>query len=179
MIPDSLFLDRRIIMKELLIIRSVSFQQLDLNLTEIKKKFPNYRISILTHEHGVRLAKKYKDISNIYVYPYFGAFNKSNRVYALDGKKFDAIIIPVTNITGVGFNNVIKYGMTIKADERYICNVISKISKIGVASLLSKYIRFAICNILSIIISLPVIVVCIPITVIKSLTLKAKQLGEI
>ncbi|MDG0794581.1 hypothetical protein OMP38_29885 [Cohnella ginsengisoli] len=57
-------------MQEVLIVRSVGFQQLDNNLPKIKEKFPNSRLSILTHEHGVKLAEKYGDIDRIYSYPY-------------------------------------------------------------------------------------------------------------
>ncbi len=46
-------------MKNILIIRSVSFQQLDLNLPAIKEKYSPCSISLLTHEHGVKLAEQF------------------------------------------------------------------------------------------------------------------------
>lgn len=116
-------------MKELLIIRSASFQQLDLNLPEIRKRFPNYTISILTHEHGVKLAEKYEDIKKIYVYPYKDGFSIKRKMKKFFNKTFDAIIVPVTNISGTGFSNVFLFTLSIKAKRKYQCNVISEIKE--------------------------------------------------
>lgn len=149
-------------MKELLIIRSVSFQQIDLNLPEIKKKFPEYKISILTHEHGVELAKKYKDIYHIYVYEYLGAFSKKNKVKELADKKFDAVIIPVTNITGVGFLNVLKYGFTINSKEYFVCNVISDIKIITRNKIVGEYIKGVANGIISSVMTIPFLVFGLP-----------------
>lgn len=118
-------------MKQLLIIRSVSFQQLDLNLTAIRNKFPDYQINILTHEHGVKLAQKYDSIQNIYVYPYKQGFSFGKKVSEINDKKFDAVIIPVTNVTGVGFNNVFLFSMSLKSDRKYMCNVVSELKEIS------------------------------------------------
>ncbi|OPJ55120.1 hypothetical protein [Clostridium oryzae] len=118
-------------MKELLIIRSVSFQQLDLNFTAIKEKYTHCNISLLTHEHGVKLAKKYKDIKNIYVYPYKEGFKAGNSVEELKQKKFDVVIVPVTNISGAGFFNVLKFSKMINANKRVMCNVVSELNEIS------------------------------------------------
>lgn len=116
-------------MKELLIIRSASFQQLDLNLPEIKKKFPNYKISILTHEHGVKLAEKYEDIEQIYIYDYKDGFSIRRKVKKFQNKVFDVLIVPVTNVSGAGFSNVFLFSLSIKAKKKYQCNVISEIKE--------------------------------------------------
>ncbi|MBV4428304.1 glycosyltransferase family 9 protein [Clostridium tyrobutyricum] len=118
-------------MKNILIIRSVSFQQLDLNIAAIKDKYPGYSIDILTHEHGVKLAQKYRNIDNIYVYPYKEGFKYGNRVEEIQNKKFDIVVIPVTNISGVGFFNVLRYSKMILADKRVICNVVSNMREIS------------------------------------------------
>ena len=115
-------------MKNILIIRSVSFQQLDLNLPAIKEKYGECKISLLTHEHGVKLAEKYSDIEKIYVYPYKNGFNIDNKVKELSNINFDVVVVPVTNINGGGFFNVLKFSKDINAKERAICNVISDIS---------------------------------------------------
>lgn len=153
-------------MKELLIIRSVSFQQLDLNLPEIMKRFPGYRISILTHEHGVELAKKYKEISHIYVYPYTESFHKKHKVPALKNKVFDAVIIPVTNITGVGFLNVLAYGLNIRSREYYMCNVVSDISQVSIGMIHSKRAHGALYQGISWAVTLLLSVVMIPVVCI-------------
>lgn len=115
-------------MKNILIIRSVSFQQLDLNLPAIKEKYGVCKISLLTHEHGVKLAEKYSDVEKIYVYAYKNGFNIANKANELSNKNFDVIVVPVTNINGGGFFNVLKFSKSINAKERVICNVISDIS---------------------------------------------------
>lgn len=115
-------------MKKVLIIRSVSFQQLDLNMPAIKEKYSPCSISLLTHEHGVKLAEKYSDIEKIFTYPYKEGFNIKNKVSSLENEEFDAVIVPVTNITGSGFFNVLKFSKSIKCKERTMCNVVSEIN---------------------------------------------------
>ncbi|MDK2789028.1 MAG: hypothetical protein PWP07_2273 [Epulopiscium sp.] len=117
--------------KRLLIIRSISFQQLDTNLIEIKKHFEGYEIHLLTHEHGKKLAEKYKDIDKIWIYPYKSGFHFKNKCEDLNKQFFDAIIIPVTNLSGTGFVNVFLFSLTIPAKQRYICNLVSDIKSIS------------------------------------------------
>lgn len=147
-------------MKNILIIRSVSFQQLDLNLPAIKEKYGECNISLLTHEHGVKLAEKYSDISKIYVYPYKGGFNINNKVQELEGKEFDVVIVPVTNITGGGFFNVLKFSKSIKCRERVICNVVSDIKSFTMSNIYWLQVKNNMMNFISIlatIISAPII----------------------
>lgn len=118
-------------MKEILIIRSVSFQQLDLNLPQVEKQYPSHKISLLTHEHGIKLAQKYKNIHNIYSYSYKEGFKYGNKVVDLKDKNFDIVIIPVTNISGVGFLNVLRFSKMIKAKKRVICNIVSEFKEIS------------------------------------------------
>ncbi|MDR0310539.1 MAG: hypothetical protein LBJ21_03020 [Acidobacteriota bacterium] len=121
-------------MKEILIIRSVSFQQLDKNLPVIKDHYPDHKISVLTHEHGALLARKYKDVDEVYIYPYRDGFKYKNRAFGINDKKFAAVIIPVANITGAGFFNVLKFSLSIKAGKRAVCNVISDIREVEPAA---------------------------------------------
>lgn len=117
-------------MKKLLIVRSASFWQLDINLPQIKKQFSDYQLAILTHSSGVDKAKEYECISEIYEYKYNGSFNKKNVVKEIQNQKFDAVIILVTNLTGAFFENAIGYGCSIRAKEYYICNMVSELEKI-------------------------------------------------
>lgn len=115
-------------MKNILIIRSVSFQQLDLNIPVIKDKYSPCSISILTHEHGVKLAEKYSYINQIYIYPYKDGFNINHKVNGLAKSNFDLVVVPVTNINGGGFFNVLNFSKSINCKERVICNVIGNIT---------------------------------------------------
>lgn len=146
-------------MKKLLIIRSVSFQQLDLNLPEIKKRFPDYEISLLTHAHGVALAEKYQDIAKVYVYDYTGGFSVKNKVLDLEGKSFDALLVPVTNLTGCGFLNVLAFGTKIKSREYYMCNVVSEITKTGRAKVFWKRCLEGIQKVLAFLLAIPCAVI--------------------
>ena len=136
-------------MKNILIIRSVSFQQLDLNLPAIKEKYGECNISLLTHEHGVKLAEKYADINKIYVYPYKEGFNINKKVDELRNLKFDVVIVPVTNITGSGFFNVLKFSKSINAEERVICNVVSELKPFSMGNIYSLQLKNYFMNIIA------------------------------
>lgn len=90
-------------LKNALIIRSASFQQLDKNFPAIEEALPDHRFQMLTHEHGVKLAEKYKLLSKIYVYPYKQSFSFWRPVQEFKDQKFDCVIVPVSNLTGAGF----------------------------------------------------------------------------
>lgn len=114
-------------MKELLIIRSVSLQQLDTNILALRKIFTDCSISVLTHEHGEKLTEKYKMVDRVYIYPYSGKFSFQNKAPALKGKHFDKVVVPVTNLSGAGFINVFLFALTLPAKEFYLCNLVSDV----------------------------------------------------
>ncbi|UJF33202.1 hypothetical protein [Paenibacillus hexagrammi] len=122
--------------KSALIVRSASFQQLDKNLPELEAFFPEHEFSMLTHEHGVQLAEKYKVIKHIYVYPYKASFSYWRKFKAANLPSVDAVIVPVANITGAGFFNVLLFSLSIRAKKRYLCNMISEIKEFSVVSVL-------------------------------------------
>ncbi|HUC91995.1 MAG TPA: hypothetical protein VMS09_08200 [Paenibacillus sp.] len=128
-------------MREVLIVRSVSFQQLDKNLPAIKSRFPDCRLSILTHEHGVKLAEKYADIHQVYAYPVKGGFSCFRQAKGLRGKSFDAVVIPVGNLTGLGFFNVLMFTLRISAPQRWVCNLVSDIRQIRTGTILRMGIK--------------------------------------
>jgi len=127
-------------MQDILIIRSASFQQLDKNLPEIIRRFPNCRVSLLTHEHGVEPAKKYKELDQIYVYPHKSSFHPGRRVPELNGKTFDLVIVLVANVSGAGFLNVLRFALTIRAGRYYICNLVSNIREVRPATIRKKHV---------------------------------------
>lgn len=113
-------------MKSLLLIRSVSFQQLDNNLAHIRAAFPDHSIHLLTHEHGRRLAEKYTAIANIVIYPHCGAFTAGIEIPDLG--PYDAVLVPVTNLSGAGFINVFQFAASLPAERLYCCNLVGKIA---------------------------------------------------
>lgn len=121
--------------KKALIIRSASFQQLDQNLPELQLQMPDYSFDLLTHEHGVKLAQKYEGIAQVIAYPYKDSFSNRLKVGSLKDKHYDVVIVLVTNVTGVGFWNVIQFAYTISADKYLQCNMHSELkvlTKLGV-----------------------------------------------
>jgi len=137
-------------MKQILIIRSVSFQQLDKNLPVIKERYPNHKISVLTHEHGALLARKYKDVETVYIYPFREGFSHKNKTDEINSTIFDAVIIPVANVSAAGFFNVLKFSLSIKTRQRMICNIVSEMRAITPATIRFTCIRYGIISALSI-----------------------------
>lgn len=141
-------------MKELLIIRSVSFQQLDKNLVAILERFPDHKINLLTHEHGVLLARKYKAIDQIYVYPHKEGFACRRKVKELKDRRFDTVIIPVTNLSGAGFVNVYLFSLSVNAKKRFVCNVVSEFREVSRTRILLMGVRNQLFSLFSILFTL-------------------------
>ncbi len=130
-------------MTDILVIRSVSFQQLDQNLPRLQEAFPDAQITLLTHEHGVRMAEKYKAIQQVLVYPYKEGFRYRRKTPGIRNRTFDAVIIPVANISGTGFFNVLLFSLTVPAKRRYLCNMLSDIREVSLPQILALGIRNA------------------------------------
>ncbi len=151
-------------MPDILIIRSVSYQQLDKALPVIRQTYPGNRIHLLTHEHGAAQGRAMPGIDEVHVYPYRGGFNWRHPAPQLRGKLFDAVFIPVTNLTGAGFSNVMIYALTLKTGRRLMCNVRSELSERTTLHILGQtlqchaYTALAACGtLLACIVALPVL----------------------
>lgn len=149
-------------MKRLLIIRSVSLQQLDSNIIEIKKKFPEYHISLLAHEHGAKLAEKYDDIDDIVVYPFNCSFSWHNQARFDDLEEFDDLVVPVGNISGAGFFNVMFFSLFIPTKRRWLCNLVSDIKPLSTFAIVMLGIRNFVFSVVSIAITCAISIVAIP-----------------
>ncbi len=116
--------------KKVLVIRSVSFQQLDKNLPRIMKRFPGSEFYLLTHTHGTNRAKKYAGLAGIIDYSSRKNFTFSHLPRECREAGFDAVVVPVTNQTGAGFLNVFLMALRVGAGEYYCCNMVSEIWKV-------------------------------------------------
>lgn len=121
---------------EMLIVRSASFQQLDKSLPVLLERFPDHKVTMLTHEHGVEMARKYEAIDQVEAYPYRGGFRYFNKVKFRRDKPFDTVIIPVSNLSGSGFYNVLLFSLSIPAKQRYLCNLVSEIRPVSAFSII-------------------------------------------
>jgi|GEM_PF-305584 len=116
--------------KRVLIIRSVSFQQLDKNVVRVKEMFPGAEFYLLTHSHGVNRARKYEMLSDVFDYRSRKNFSFFFIPRRLKGERFDAVVVPVTNKTGAGFLNVFLLALRlkgIKPGKIYCCNLVSEV----------------------------------------------------
>jgi len=112
-----------------MIIRSVSFQHLDWVLSEVKRAWPESTVTLLTHTHGYNAALQTCGIDAVLIYPYQGDFSfwfKKN--LPLKGLCFDQIVVPFSNCSGAGFENVTAMSFRIKALKRWILPLNGKLS---------------------------------------------------
>lgn len=166
---------------KLLIIRSVSFQQLDKNLNDIVLRFPGSEIHLLTHEHGIDCARKYSAISKIIEYgsrKNFSFFHlpqelkrkelrlKNAQSAENSGKKpgtlYDVVIVPVTNKTGTGFLNVLSMAFRIPSRTVMMCNLVSELQEITRKQILFQVFRSFLLSIFSTLLTIPCIILSLP-----------------
>lgn len=127
-----------IMKKKVLIIRSVSFQQLDQNLAALVKEFPSesYELHLLTHNHGIERAKSYEALSAVIDYERRGNFSaffvpQTLKKKTLKKNIYEAVVVPVTNRTGLGFLNVQWLAFRIPARKILICNMLSELRTVS------------------------------------------------
>ncbi|KJR41847.1 hypothetical protein MCHI_002224 [Candidatus Magnetoovum chiemensis] len=134
-------------MKNILIIRTTSFQNLDRILKTLKITHNSIEtITVLTHEHGKAFAEKYDDINTVLVYPFKGNFSVFKYPKNMENLRFDTTIIPVDNLTGRGYLNVYIFTLRINTKNRLTINKkqeIKPLSKKHIAFLtLNSYLYF-------------------------------------
>ncbi len=126
-------------MRKYLIIRSVSFQLLDRQLPEIMKYFgENEEYHLLTHSHSIDRAEKYEKFSKIIDYEKKEDFGFGKIPESLKGKEYDAIIIPLSNLSGAGFLNVFLLSLRIKSKSIFIINSQGKIKRLKKSKIIIK-----------------------------------------
>ncbi len=162
-------------MREVLIIRSVSFQQLDHNLPVIQEHFTGARFTLLTHEHGVKLAEKYSGIDRVIPYTHREGFSYVHQAERLKGISFDDVIIPVGNESGYGFYNVMLFSLSIKARQRWICNLRSELTLISVLDILLTGLRNTLYKVLSLCATSLLFIVSILVIPLLLINIKVKE----
>ena len=125
-------------MTNILIVRSAPIQQLDASLSKIKQKFDNSSISILSHEHGIELLKKYEGIKKCITYPFKESFDVRRKAKFDNGERFDHGVVMVGNLTGCGFQNVLFFALSLPVKKIWICNLIGEITPISRATIIFK-----------------------------------------
>ena len=136
-------------MTNILIVRSAPIQQLDASLSKIKQKFDNPSISILSHEHGIELLKKYEGIKKCITYPFKESFDVRRKAKFDNGERFDHCVIMVGNLTGCGFQNVLFFAFSLPVQRIWICNLIGEITSISRVTIIFKSFRNLIFKVLA------------------------------
>ena len=150
--------------KRVLIIRSVSFQQLDRNVVRVIEMFPGSDFCLLTHSHGVNRARKYGMLSDVFDYRSRKNFSFFFIPRWLKGERFDAVVVPVTNKTGAGFLNVFLLALRLKGlrppGRIYCCNLVSDIWHIPGRKIVfqaGRSLFFSAAALVPVLVSLPII----------------------
>jgi hypothetical protein len=128
-------------MTNILIVRSAPIQQLDANISKIKQKFNSPSVSILSHEHGIELLKKYECLNTCITYPYKESFDISRKAKFDNGARFDHGVVMVGNLTGCGFQNVLFFALSLPVRKIWSCNLIGEFTPISRAGIILKCIR--------------------------------------
>ncbi|MBF0515909.1 MAG: hypothetical protein HQK97_02155 [Nitrospirae bacterium] len=125
--------------KHILVIRCTNLQHLDKVFSKLRAEFPGAAITLLTHRHGAAAAADYTD--SVVVYPYTENYGFFRSLKSLDSMNFDAIVVPVGNVSGSGFLNVFLFTLTIKAGARFMCNLpleLIPLSRLNIISLMLR-----------------------------------------
>lgn len=148
-------------MMQILIIRSVSFQQLDNCFPAILEAFPQCQIDLLTHEHGIKQALTFRPVRRVYNYPESKSFNVLCKTTGVDECNYDAVIIPVANISGAGFDNVLLFSLRVRAQKRYICSLTKHLAVITVSRILLQSLKNGLYRCVALLLSLLLVPVLI------------------
>jgi hypothetical protein len=148
--------------KVVLIIRSVSFQQLDKNLEAVSRRFPGHEFHLLTHPHGRERAGSYALIDRIFDYDSRRNFSFFHVPCLIRRKKensvlpYEAVVVPVTNKTGVGFLNVMMMALRIPSRGVYVCNMTSEIWTVSHRQIVLRSLRSSAFSLLAGVFTVPV-----------------------
>ncbi len=69
-------------------------------------------------------------------------------------EQFDAVVIPVTNLSGTGFFNVLLFSLTIPSKRRFVCNMVSDIWEVSASRIIWMGVRHLLFQAVSSILSL-------------------------
>ena len=126
-------------MKNILVIRCTNLQHLDKVFEKLRCDFPGAKTALLTHRHGALAAGAYTD--TVAVYPYTENYGYLRPMKSLNAMNFDAVIVPVGNISGSGFLNVFLFTLTIKAASRFTCNTALELKPLSKAKIIGLLLR--------------------------------------
>ncbi|MBF0471924.1 MAG: hypothetical protein HQL48_11210 [Gammaproteobacteria bacterium] len=135
--------------KRLLLVRSVSLQQLDLILPQLRQRFAGVEIAVITHAHSVPELTATEGVAEVVVYPYKRPFSPfwrwGERGSALAARlslhPSEGVVVPVTNHSGYGFLNVLLFALSIPAESRWMFTAGGELEPLAVGKLLLRGVK--------------------------------------
>jgi len=125
--------------RKVLILRSVSLQQLDQNLPAVQAAFPGAEFHLLTHPHAVAECHKVPGLAQVIPLPSAAPFSPFRLPGGIRRQGYATVVVPVSNISGVGFANVFLTALASGAQDIYRCNLVSEIARIEKTALLGRF----------------------------------------
>ncbi|MCG6552233.1 MAG: hypothetical protein L7F77_07890 [Candidatus Magnetominusculus sp. LBB02] len=125
--------------KRILVIRCTNLQHLDKVFQRLRAEFPGAATALLTHRHGALQAADYTE--TVIVYPYTENYGFYRGYKPLNDMNFDAVVVPVGNVSGSGFLNVFLFSLTIKTGQRLMCNLPLELKPISKVKIIAMAIR--------------------------------------
>ena len=113
------------IKSRILVIKSVSFKELDIALEHVKNEQPDHEIELLLHAPSVLLDEVYPFINRFHFYVEEGKIEKKYLPSEVKKTRYDEVVVPVNKRFGRGFYNVLLAAKSIEA-ERIIMYEIGK-----------------------------------------------------
>lgn len=127
----------------ILIIRSSSIQHLALVIRKVRMKFCGSRIDVLTHEHSMGSIKEMNGIESILPYPStrdFSPFSSQNNFQ----KTYDIVVIPTSNFSGFGYENVLLLALRYKKKQVILCNSSGELILLPLKTILTRVVQLSI-----------------------------------
>ncbi len=149
-------------MDRVLIIRSVSLQQLDKNLPAIRERFADSELHLLTHPHSVDLCRKYTSVARVLSTETPQGFSPWRRPRRLPARRYAAVLVPVSNRSGAGFLNVLLLAARLRPRSVFLCDLASAIRPVSLAEILRRTLQAAACSTLALLGSAPVLLLAFP-----------------
>lgn len=125
---------------DILIIRSTSNQHLALALRRLRREYPQGNMDVLTHAHCVESIGELDGVRDILPYPpsqYFTPF-----LLPVLKKKYPVVVVPVSNLTGSGYENVLLLALRLKKEKILLCNLGGELIPLSTQTILARTFRF-------------------------------------
>lgn len=121
----------------ILIIRSTSIQHLALVIRRVSSLYPGARIDVLAHSHSVESVKQMNGVSSIIAYPSTRDFSPFI-IGCLPLNNYHLVVVPVSNISGAGYENVLLLALRFRKKQVVLCNKNGEMISLPLKKILEK-----------------------------------------